>query len=96
MNMAIFARFHALDGKEGAVASELPSTIARVRHEPGCISIEAYRSLRDPGLFWIHSRWLDEAAFDQHAALPATNDFVERVQKLIDHPLDVTRARILQ
>lgn len=52
----------------------------------------AFRSTRDPQLFYIHSRWKDEAAFENHAGLPHTLRFLERVQPLIDHPLDVTRA----
>jgi quinol monooxygenase YgiN len=45
------------------------------------------------GSSYIHSRWTDEAAFDIHAGLPHTARFLARVQPLIDHPLDVTRAR---
>ncbi len=60
---------------------------------PGCLAIGAFRSTRDPQLFYVHSRWTDEAAFDSHAELPHTVRFLERVQPLIDHPLDVTRAR---
>jgi quinol monooxygenase YgiN len=48
--------------------------------------------MRDPQLFYIHSRWKDEPAFESHAALPHTQRFVERVAPLLDHPLDVTRA----
>jgi len=94
--LVIFARFHAIAGKEDALAAELRDTVARVRVEPGCISIEAYRSVRDPRLFWLHARWTDEAAFDRHAALPATNHFVERTERLMDHPFDVTRTRLLR
>ena len=61
--------------------------------ESGCLSIQAFRSIRDPRLFCIHSRWVDEAAFDHHAGLPHTTRSIERVEPLIDHPLDVTRAR---
>ena len=31
-------------------------------------------------------------AFELHASLPHTTRFVAKVQPLIDHPLDVTRA----
>jgi len=96
MEMTIFARFHALEGKEEMVVSELRDAAARVRNEPGCLGIEVYRSVRDPRLFWLHSRWLDEAAFDKHAELSVTNQFVERVQRLIDHPFDVTRTHVLR
>lgn len=70
MEITIFARFHALDGKEGTVASELRDAVIRVRTGPGGLGIEVYRSVRDPRLFWLHSRWVDEPAFDKHAERP--------------------------
>ena len=92
MEVFIFARFHARRGQEDAVADALLEVVAPSRLEPGCLSIHAFRSMRDPQLFYIHSRWKDEAAFESHAGLPHTVRFLERVQPLIDHPLDVTRA----
>jgi quinol monooxygenase YgiN len=92
MELFIFARFHARPGNESAVAAAIHEVIAPTREEPGCLAIHAFRVTRDPGLFYIHSRWADEAAFDRHAGLPHTVRFVERMQTLIDHPLDVNRA----
>ncbi len=92
MELFIFARFHARPGNEDAVAEALLDVLAPSREEPGCLSIHAFRSIRDPRLFYIHSRWPDEAAFENHAGLPHTVRFVARVEPLIDHPLDVTRA----
>jgi quinol monooxygenase YgiN len=92
MELFIFARFHAHPGNEGAVAEALLDVLAPSREEPGCLSIHAFRSTRDPRLFYIHSRWKDEAAFERHAGLPHTRRFVERLEPLIDHPLDVTRT----
>ena len=92
MELFIFARFHARPGNEGAVAEVILENMPPSRAEPGCLNIHAYRSTRDPQLFYIHSRWKDEAAFDSHAGLPHTVRFLERVQPLIDHPLDVTRS----
>ena len=92
VELFIFARFHAHPGNEGAVVEALLDVLAPSREEPGCLSIHAFRSTRDPRLFYIHSRWKDEAAFERHAGLPHTRRFVERLEPLIDHPLDVTRA----
>ncbi|MBW3632322.1 MAG: antibiotic biosynthesis monooxygenase [Chloroflexi bacterium] len=92
MEMFFFARFHALPGNEGAVAAVLIDVLAPSREEPGCLSIHAFRSIGDPQLFYLHSRWKDEAAFEEHAGLPHTVRFIERVETLIDHPLDLTRA----
>lgn len=92
MELFIFARFHARPGNEGVVAEALLDILAPSSEEPGCLSIHAFRSIRDPQLFYIHSRWKDKAAFAQHAGLPHTLCFLERVEALIDRPLDVTRA----
>ena len=80
----IFARFHARRGNEGAVAHALLDVVTPSREEPG--------STRDPQLFYVHSRWKDEAAFENHARLSHTVRFVGRMEPLIDHRLDVTRA----
>jgi len=92
MELVIFGRFHARVGNEAAVAEALLATVAPSREEPGCLSIHAFRSIRDPRLFYIHSRWKDEAAFEAHAALPHTVRFIGVVTPLIDHPLDVNRT----
>ena len=92
MELLIFARFHARPGNEDAVEKALRDVIASSSEEPGCVSIGAFRSTRDGRLFYIHSRWKDEAAFEIHAGLPHTVRFLERVAPLIDHPLDITRA----
>jgi quinol monooxygenase YgiN len=93
MELFVFARFHAREDQQGAVAAALREVVPPTRAEPGCSKIAAYRSTRDPRLFYIHSRWADEPAFDRHAELSHTLRFLERVQPLIDHPLDVTRCR---
>ena len=96
MELVIFARFHARDGQEAAVATAVREVTSITRDlEPGCLAIAPYRSLRDPKLFFIHSRWVDETAFDLHATLPHTVRFLDRVQSLIDHPLDVNRTMVL-
>ena len=92
MELFIFARFHARPGKEWAVAEALRDVLAPSRAEPGRLSIYAFHSVLDAQLFYIHSRWKDEAAFDYHATLPHTVHFIERVERLIDHPLDVNRT----
>ena len=92
MKLFIFARFHAREGQEDALEALLRAQPELVRAEPGCLEMGIYRSVRDPRLFWIDSRWADEAAFNLHANLPNTDRFVERAEQLIDHPFDVTRT----
>jgi quinol monooxygenase YgiN len=95
MELFIFARFHARLDNEHAVEEALRNVLGPSRDEAGCLSIHAFCSTRDPALFYIHSRWANEAAFENHAVLPHTVHFIERVQSLIDQPLDVTRANLI-
>jgi quinol monooxygenase YgiN len=95
MELYIFGRFHARAGQESAVAQALREVAGPTREEPGCCGYGAFRSSRDPRLFYVHSRWTDEAAFDRHAGLPHTVRFLATVEPLIDHPLDVTRTRAI-
>ena len=93
MELNIFARFHARPGnEERAVRRRWLTCSPRPARSRDASSIHAFRSIRDPRLFYIHSRWTDEAAFDHHGGLPHTVRFVQRVEAVIDHPLDVTRA----
>jgi quinol monooxygenase YgiN len=96
VELYIFGRFHVHLGKEETFVDVLREVISVSRHEPGCVEIHGYRSVRDERLFYVHSRWKDEQAFEQHAQMPHTVKFVAQAEALIDHPLDVTRAERIE
>ncbi|MGO9255564.1 MAG: putative quinol monooxygenase [Bryobacteraceae bacterium] len=95
MELFIFGRFHARAGDEAALAQALDEVLGPTRAEPGCLSIHAFRSIRDPRLFYIHSRWTGEDAFETHVTLPHTVRFLERADSLVDQPREVTRAELM-
>jgi quinol monooxygenase YgiN len=88
----IFARFHARPGREAAVEAAIRDVLPPTREEPGCIGARAFHSSQDARLFYIHSCWRSEAAFDVHRQLPHTLRFLDVVGALIDHDLDVART----
>jgi quinol monooxygenase YgiN len=96
MELFIFARFHAREGKQTNVAAAIREVLPLSRAEAGCVAIDGFASTRDPRLFYIHSRWIDEAAFDLHATLAHTVRFVERMTPLIGHPFEATRTRAMR
>jgi quinol monooxygenase YgiN len=96
MELFIFARFPTKPGSENAVEAALREVVPPTRREAGCISIQTFRSTGDPQLFYLHSRWVDEAAFDLHATLVHTARFIESVQPLLDHEFGLTRARLME
>lgn len=88
----VFARFHAKPGSERAVEQAILKVLGPARKEPGCLGANLFHSKRDSRLFYLHSRWRDDAAFDFHGEQPYTKAFVDEVVPLIDHPLDVART----
>jgi quinol monooxygenase YgiN len=91
----VFVRFHACEGEEQAVREALLEVAGPSREEAGCLSFQVFRSIRDPRLFYIHSRWVDEAAFQKHAELPHTVKFLKRVDSLLDQPREVARTEMI-
>jgi len=90
-----FVRLHAREGDAEAVEEALHEVAGPSRGESGCLSLHVFRSMRDRRLFYIHSRWVDEAAFQKHAELPHTMRFLKRVDALLDQPRDVTRTEMI-
>ena len=95
MEIYIFAKFHALEGKEAEATEALKEVLGPTRNEPGCICIHAFRSVRDGRLFYIHSKWKDEEAFENHAQLPHTMRFQKRMETLITHGFEVNRTELI-
>lgn len=95
MEIHSFVRFHAAAGKENEVQEALRAVLAASREEADCLNIHAFRGTRDARIFYIHSRWRSEQAFDAHAALPHTVRFLQQMDQLTDQPRDVTRTQLL-
>ena len=91
MELAIIGEFRARPGCERDVEAAIRKVVPQTRSEPACLAINAFRSNREAGLFFIHSRWTDEAAFEAHAALPHTIEFLATVEPLITNEVDVAR-----
>jgi quinol monooxygenase YgiN len=51
--------------------------------------------MRDARLFFIHSRWVDEAAFQKHADFEHTERFLKKVDPLLDQPRKVSRTQLI-
>ena len=90
MELFLFARFRARQGCESALREAIRQVEGPTRLEPGCLSYQAFQSVRTHGEFFIHSRWRDKAAFEVHASLPHTVQFISTVEALVDHPISVS------
>jgi len=88
----VFVRLHAREGDEGMVEEVLRKVTGLSREEVGCLSFHIFRSMRDRRLFFIHSRWVDAAAFQEHSGVR----FLEQVATLLDQPREVTRTEMIR
>jgi quinol monooxygenase YgiN len=92
MPLYIFARLEPLPEKELQLRDELERVLPPTRAEPGCLRIHLYESTRGPLTYYIHSEWVDEAAFDAHVQLPHTQRFAAAAGALIAQPLRAVRT----
>ena len=95
MEIYLFVRFRAQPGKAAALEEALREVVTASQKEEGCLNIHAFRSIRDPLVFYIHSRWKNEAAFDVHSRLPHTVRFVARAEPLLDHEIQAQRCELI-
>ena len=93
MSMHFFVRFEPRPGKESEFREEMLRVIQTTRTEPGCMSIHAFKSVREPLAFAVNSEWVDEAAFERHAQLPHTLKFLEAAERLLTHPVKGLRTQ---
>lgn len=93
MPLHTFVRFEPIPEKEQQLRAELKSLLEPTRAEPGCIRIHLYEALREPLVFYIHSEWVDEAAFDAHRNLPHMTRFLGLAGGLVAHHVKGIRTK---
>ena len=93
MQLHTFVRFEPVPGKEDRLREELRLLLSPTRAEPGCIRIHLYEALTAPLVFYIHSEWVDERAFDAHRELPHMTRFLGLVGELSTHPVKGIRTK---
>ncbi len=91
--MHFIVRFEPLPGKATEFREELLRVVEPSRAEAGCLGIQLFESLREPFLFAIHSKWVDQAAFELHTRLPHTVRFLAAAKELLTHPVEGLRGR---
>ena len=93
MPMHFFVRFEPKPGKEDEFRQALLRVNGPSRAEPGCIAIVVFESIHPPCVFTIHSEWVDEAAFEIHAKLPHTVEFLTAAKELLTQPVQGVRSQ---
>lgn len=85
MPFYFIVRFQPRPGMAAAFREELLHVNGPSREEPGCLRIDVFETVREPVEFAVYSEWVDEAAFDVHASLPHTAQFLDAAETLLTH-----------
>ena len=93
MSMHFIVRFEPRDDAAREFREALLAVVGPTRAEAGCVRIQVFESVGEPSRFAIHSEWVDEAAFERHARLPHTIQFLAAATDLLTHPVDGLRAK---
>ena len=94
--MDFFGKFVVREMMEGEVEKALRAVLGPTREEAGCVKIDAFRALRRGRVFYIHSTWKDEAAFEYHATLPHTVRFIGQMKELVEKEFEMTRTERIE
>ena len=92
MALFIFVRFEPRAGKARQLLDELTRILEPTRAEAGCVEVHLYESTREPAVYYIHSEWIDEAAFEAHAEMPHMKRFLGLAGELFTHPVEAVRT----
>ena len=76
MTVVLAVTWVAKDGESEAVAELLRTLMPLSRAEPGCLQYDAHRDPDDPNAFFLFERYVDQAAFDAHAASAHVQELV--------------------
>lgn len=87
MSFHFIVQFEPRLDAEAAFRLELERVAQTSRRERGCVRMDVFATVRPPTVFAIHSEWVDERAFDDHATLPHTRHFMDVTSALLTHPV---------
>lgn len=64
----VIARWTAQPGNEADVWHAIGRLVEPSRQEPGCLAYVAHRSVEDERTFLLYEQYVDQAAYEAHAA----------------------------
>ena len=88
--VTVFARMKAKDGIEENVRKELMSLVPQTRSEEGCINYDLHQSVDEKALFMFYENWRSKEDLDKHLEMPYLKTFLEKADKILAEPVDVT------
>ena len=83
----------AKPGREQALREALEALVAPTAKEAGYINYDLHQGVEDPAVFALYENWESGEALDAHLAAPHLQEFVGRMDDLLDGGLQISRLR---
>lgn len=94
--VTLIATLKAKAGKEQLLYEECAKISELVKaNEPGCLLYVPHVSLADPAEVTFFEKYVDQEAFDKHAATPYFQSFAAKLDELLNVPLQLKMLKEL-
>lgn len=85
--ISIIAVLKAQPGKAAALRQALRALLLPTRQEPGNVDYSLFQLRDTPDTFYMRESWRDQAALEEHIALPHFQAFIAQMDDLLAEPL---------
>ncbi|ASG63345.1 MULTISPECIES: putative quinol monooxygenase [Kluyvera] len=85
--ISIIAVLKARPGKTESLRDALKALLLPTRQEPGNLDYTLFQLRDEPETFYMRESWRDEAALEEHIALPHFQAFIGQMESLLAEPL---------
>ena len=85
--ISIIAVLKARPGKTESLRDALKALLLPTRQEPGNLDYTLFQLRDEPETFYMRASWRDEAALEEHIALPHFQAFIGQMESLLAEPL---------
>ncbi|HDT6544591.1 TPA: antibiotic biosynthesis monooxygenase [Kluyvera ascorbata] len=85
--ISIIAVLKARPGKTQSLRDALKALLLPTRQEPGNLDYTLFQLRDEPETFYMRESWRDEAALEEHIALPHFQAFIGQMESLLAEPL---------
>ncbi|WP_347289763.1 putative quinol monooxygenase [Kluyvera georgiana] len=85
--ISIIAVLKARPGKTESLRDALKALLLPTRQEPGNLDYTLFQLRDEPETFYMRESWRDEAALEEHIALPHFQAFIAQMESLLAEPL---------
>lgn len=91
--VTVIAHARAKPGKEQELYDALEALVHPTTQEDGYVNYDMHQGLDDPALFYFYENWENREALDAHLQSSHLQEFVPRLDDLLEGELTITLLR---